>query len=162
MAARMQKFVDRWRINLAKIGIDQAIDRIFRFLEMIILTTLVGFTLKVVEPELSYWVTLTLSLLCGAYLGIPAARWWLNSCSAPPFPPANRFASMTILSVGFGMTAVSLVLPLQVLIMATMQIDVKAAKEAYYRQHIAQENLSCLRALHSVEQCEERLNRKLR
>ncbi|SEJ87191.1 hypothetical protein SAMN05518849_11661 [Sphingobium sp. AP50] len=160
MIDRLKSFLARWAANFGRINVDKAIDRSFRFLEMIILSTLVGFALKVVEPTIGLFVTVLMSVFAGIYLGLPIARWHVE-CLQRPLSPSHRKRYAATASITLGLTAVQLVIPLQTLLSATMQIDTKKARKAYSETMDRIEETGCARAHMSIEECEKRLGRKI-
>lgn len=111
--------------SLRHADVPAAIDRVFRFFEMVFVAALIGLAYSVVDPLFGSIATAVLSLAAGAYLAHPFARW-VNG-------PKVGTVWIAFCALAFGASAVSLVLPTQALVRATFQIDRDRAVEEYAR-----------------------------
>jgi len=107
------------------------IERGFRFIEMIIIASLIGVAMRVVFPVASEWVAYGLSLAAGVYIGIPIARWIRSNARRPSDNPLSELLVLVLGSVAIGGMAVSMTYGLQILISASFQINEGAARNSY-------------------------------
>jgi hypothetical protein len=115
---------------LKTINTEAVIERIFRFLEMILIAALVSVALSAVSPFGALAAELILSGLAGLYIGIPAARWVVRR-------KRGRVWRVTGFEIGFfallfATQAALATHGLQALLKATFQIDAEAARAAYW------------------------------
>jgi hypothetical protein len=61
--------------SLPGISIEAIIERLFRFIEMVVIATLIGVVMTVVSPEASKLASSGLALLAGTFVGVPVGRW---------------------------------------------------------------------------------------
>ncbi len=110
------------------IWVEEIIDKAFRFIEMIVIATLIGVAMRVVWVAGSEWVINALALASGLYLGIPTARW---ICSRMRTPKGGKVLGMVTISLSFGLAAIELTSGLRTLLSATFTIDEPAARIDY-------------------------------
>jgi hypothetical protein len=109
------------------ICVEAIIEKIFRFIEMIVIATLIGVVMRVVSLEGSKWVAGGLYLAAGLYLGIPTARW-----AGSHIPPSRRRSPFQALILFlFGYSAILMASPLRVLLSETFKIDEPTARIDY-------------------------------
>ena len=120
--------LDSW---FGDIWVEEIIDKVFRFIEMIVIATLIGVAMRVVWVEASWWLANGLALAAGLYLGIPAARWVVSRIPSSKGPRLLSKLLMLGTSVTFALAAVAMTSGLQILLSATFQIDEPAARIDY-------------------------------
>jgi len=110
------------------VWIEEIIEKVFRFFEMIVVATLIGVVMRVVSVDGSKWLSGGLAFAAGLYLGIPTARWIYSRIR----PPIGRNLGMVVLiSLAFGMAATQMTYPLRILLSATFKIDERVARIDY-------------------------------
>jgi hypothetical protein len=111
-----------------RILVEEIIEKVFRFFEMIVIATLIGVAVRVVWVGGSEWVVSGLALAAGLYLGVPTARWLVSL-----FPPSkgSRLLLLAVISLFFGMTAIQMTSGLRILLSETFKIDEPAARIDY-------------------------------
>jgi hypothetical protein len=110
------------------IWVEAIIEKVFRFIEMIVIATLIGVVMRVVSVDASEWVANGLCLAAGLYLGIPTARW-VGSRIQPS--KESGLLALTATSLLFGLTAISTTSGLRILLSETFKIDEPAARFDY-------------------------------
>jgi uncharacterized membrane protein YfcA len=90
--------------SLPGISIEAIIERLFRFIEMVVIATLIGVVMTVVSPEASKLASGDLALLAGTFVGVPVGRW-LATLVQWEGQKHRRGAFMLAASIGFSMIA---------------------------------------------------------
>jgi hypothetical protein len=109
--------------------VEEVIDRLFRFIEMIVIATLISVVLRVVSVEAAKWVNGGLCLAAGLYLGAPSARWIALHFLRPS--KGSEMAVLIVISLGIAAIAVVITSGLRVLLSQTFQIDEPRARIEY-------------------------------
>ncbi len=128
-------------------GVDWAdvIDRCFRYLEMIVITTLIATVVSAVSPGWAIAIQIGLGLAAGLYLAIPAAQRLRKreSLITRRTTPIMRYAAPTFLFATAAMQATSFLVPL---LKQTVSFDPVATRRAYQRYVDAERQASCIEA----------------
>jgi len=127
--SRRQKSSTRWSRLLSEISVDGAIDRVFRFIEMILITALIGVAFRVVSAQAATWIVTVLALLAGLYLGVPSAKW--ITAHILQVPKGREGTAVAVISLGIGFAAVIATSGLRILLSETFQIDAPKADVEY-------------------------------
>jgi hypothetical protein len=114
------------------ISVDGIIEKLFRFIEMIVIATLIGVAMRVVSVEGSELVSSGLAFAAGLYLSIHTARW-VGSIIRPSQGSGSPPEWMRILLFGlvFGVAAISMTSGLRFLLSETFQVNEPRARVEY-------------------------------
>lgn len=118
-------FLKNQKHMILEIDISATIDRCFRYIEMLALTTLVHIVLSITNPSFSYFLLLGMSFSAGLYLGIPLSMWLKSG------PDIWDKSSRILIAVLLSASIVKSTLPLQLMLSATFQIDAERANSSY-------------------------------
>lgn len=129
MTAKKHPRGSRWSRLVTDISVDAAIDRLFRFIEMVVITALIGVAFRVVSEQASRWLVGGLAFMAGFYLGLPIARW----VAAHILRTSKDSEMSAVMLISFGISAIAVVATsgLRILLSETFQIDRPRASVEY-------------------------------
>lgn len=123
------------------------IDRVFRTIEMLLVSVLIGVLGSVVGNTVLLALMYILQYAAGLYIGIPLARWL-----APP-----TRALMITLAMLMSTQMVILADPLVTLAKAAIDVDVQEARRSYDEVLRRQHHYACSRSGITPEECDARM-----
>jgi hypothetical protein len=155
LTAAYKRTVKRWPIASRPIDVSRVIERLFRYIEMVFLTALVSVVVSVVSEATAYWLSLLMFVAAGLPLGIAITEWLDPSLRITSRKRQNWY-SYAMMSLIFAVGAASFSMPLEILLKATFQIDVKRARGDYFELRRREAVMTCTHAHLSNEICERR------
>lgn len=139
-----QRRPGRFGRGIAAIHVESAIERTFRYIEMVAVTALLGTILEVFDPTAARVGLIVMATVAGLYVALPFLRW-LDAVHGMRRRNDNLFMRGMV-ALGFAMSTALSAHGLQILIAATVQIDAEMAR-ARYELWNAQQSLSgCVQA----------------
>lgn len=133
---------------IAEIDAAVVIDRCFRYLQMLITTTLIAVLCRsVLRPNAASWIEQILCLSAGIYLCLPASRWYLEILTKNEFYAARlrrRRAAVFLVTIAFTLF-ISIYTHVIILLVAnSIHIDDKGARAAYQDWRLGLAESSCV------------------
>ena len=108
------------------------IDRIFRYLEMIIISSLIGVIFSSISENFSLIIKCALSLLAGMYISIPISKWFVERILPTNGDGGNKdIAVQFLFAILLSIQTILLTTGLSALLTETVQINKGEAKLKY-------------------------------
>lgn len=137
---------------------DAVVDRLFRYIEMLAVTAVIGTVVSVLDKGAGRVTGFLMGALAGVYIAVPITRWFEHLDAPRRFVPGRGFAAIMMTAMLAMTSAFYADLAVGVL-RQTVQVDEGRAKQALkeWQRNMAEQN--CIRGGTSWAQAEKCLAR---